>query len=572
MSQPSIDAKAGDAGTPGLRFDIVAGLTAAAVVLPKAMAYATVAGLPVAVGLYTAFVPMVIYALLGTSRVLSVSSTTTLAILAGTQLGLAVPDGDPARLVTATATLAALVGALLVLARLLKLGFVANFISAPVLTGFKAGIGLVIVLDQVPKLLGIHIAKQGFFADMLSVVQHVPGTSLLTLAVAVATFAILIGMERLWPHSPAPLVAVGGAIAASWLFGLDAKGVSTVGLIPQGFPSLTLPDLALIEQLLPGALGIALMSFTETIAAGRAFAKPADPPIDANRELVATGAANLGGALFGAMPAGGGTSQTAVVRSAGGTSQKASLVTAGTALATMLLLAPILGLLPHATLAAVVIVYSVGLIQPAEFRAIRGVRTMEFRWALIACAGVLVFGTLKGIVVAIVVSMIGLASQTAHPRVSVIGRKRGADVLRPVSPEHPDDETFEGLLIVRPEGRLFFVNAQVVSDRIRELVAQHQPRVVVLDLSRVPDIEYSALQTLMEDERRLTDSGTGVWLAGLNPGVFETVRHAGLAERLGSERMLFNARAAIARYQALQEPGGGLSTEQLRGAGQPSAQ
>ena len=192
-------------------------------------------------------------------------------------------------------------------------------------------------------------------------------------------------------------------------------------------------------------------------------------------------------------------------------------MTAGTALATMLLLAPILGLLPHATLAAVVIVYSVGLIQPAEFRAIRGVRTMEFRWALIACAGVLVFGTLKGIVVAIVVSMIGLASQTAHPRVSVIGRKRGADVLRPLSSEHPDDETFEGLLIVRPEGRLFFVNAQVVSDRIRALVAQHQPRVVVLDLSRVPDIEYSALQTLMEDERRMTDSGTGVWLAGTQP-------------------------------------------------------
>jgi MFS superfamily sulfate permease-like transporter len=323
----------------------------------------------------------------------------------------------------------------------MKLGFVASFISAPVLTGFKAGIGLVIVLDQVPKLLGIHITKQGFFADVLSVVQQLPDTSLLTLAVAAATFAILIGMERLWPHSPAPLVAVGGAIAASWFFGLTALGVSTVGLIPQGFPSLTLPDLALIEQLVPGALGIALMSFTETIAAGRAFAKPADPPIDANRELVATGAANLGGALFGAMPAGGGTSQTAVVRSAGGQSQKASLVTAGAAVATMLLLAPLLGLMPNATLAAVVIVYSVGLIEPGEFRAILKVRSMEFRWALIACVGVLVFGTLKGIVVAIIVSMVGLASQTAHPRVSVIGRKRGADVLRPLSEEH-DDETF----------------------------------------------------------------------------------------------------------------------------------
>ncbi len=267
-----------------------------------------------------------------------------------------------------------------------------------------------------------------------------------------------------------------------------------------------MPDLALVEQLLPGALGIALMSFTETIAAGRAFARPTDPPINANRELIATGAANLGGALLGAMPAGGGTSQTAVVRSAGGQSQKASLVTAGAALATMLLLAPLLGLMPNATLAAVVIVYSVGLIQPAEFRAIRSVRTMEFRWALIACVGVLVFGTLKGIVVAIIVSMIGLASQAANPRVSVIGRKRGADVLRPLSPEHPDDETFEGLLIVRPEGRLFFVNAQNVAEQISALVAQHQPRVLALDMSRVPDIEYSALQALMEGEKRVTET------------------------------------------------------------------
>jgi high affinity sulfate transporter 1 len=540
-----------------LRFDLVAGLTAAAVVLPKAMAYASVAGLPVAVGLYTAFVPMIIYALLGSSRVLSVSSTTTLAILAGTQLGLAVPDGDPAKLVTATATLTALVGVMLLVARLMRLGFVANFISTPVLTGFKAGIGLVIVLDQVPKLLGIHITKQGFFADAASVAQHIPETSLLTLAVAVATFAVLIGMERLRPHSPAPLVAVGGAIAASWYFGLQAQGVSTVGQIPQGFPSLTLPDLDLVANLLPGALGIALMSFTETIAAGRAFARPDDPPIDANRELVATGAGNLGGALLGAMPAGGGTSQTAVVRAAGGRSQKASLVTAGTAVATMLLLAPLLGLMPNATLAAVVIVYSVGLIQPAEFAAIRKVRTMEFRWALIACAGVLLFGTLKGIVVAILVSMIGLASQTAHPRVSVVGRKRGADVLRPLSPEHPDDETFEGLLILRPEGRLFFGNAQYVADQARALAAQHRPRVIALDLSRVPDLEYSALQMLVEGEKRWTEAGTVIWLVGMNPGVLETVRHSGLDQRLGRERMLFNARAAIERYQALQATAGG---------------
>ena len=546
-------------GQATLRPDIIAGLTAAAVVLPKAMAYATVAGLPVAVGLYTAFIPMIIYALLGSSRVLSVSSTTTLAILAATQLGIVVPDGDPAKLLTAVATLSALTGAILILASLLRLGFVANFISSPVLTGFKAGIGLVIVLDQVPKLLGIHITKQGFFNDAISIAQHIPDTSLMTLAVAAATLVVLIGMERLWPHSPAPLVAVGGGIAASWFFGFGGDSVNVVGLIPKGLPSLTMPDLDLVAQLLPGAVGIALMSFTESIAAGRAFAGPTEPPINANRELLASGAANLGGALFGAMPAGGGTSQTAVVRAAGGLTQKSALVTAGTAAATMLFLAPLLGLLPNATLAAVVIVYSVGLIQPAEFRAIRQVRTMEFRWAAAACLGVLIFGTLQGIVVAIIVSLIGLSSQTAHPRVHVIGRKRGADVLRPLSPEHPDDEIFEGMLILRPEGRLFFVNAQSVAEQIKTLLAQYQPKILVLDMSRVPDIEYSALQMLIDGESRHSENGITLWLAGLNPGVLEVVSHTALAERLGRERMLFNTRAAIERFQAMKSSGAATS-------------
>ena len=188
---------------------------------------------------------------------------------------------------------------------------------------------------------------------------------------------------------------------------------------------------------------------------------------------------------------------------------------------------------------------------PAEFRAIRRVRAMEFRWALVACAGVLVFGTLKGIVVAIIVSMTGLASQAAHPRVSVIGRKRGADVLRPLLPEHPDDETFQGVLIVRPEGRLFFVNAQIVGERVSALVAKHRPRVLALDMSRVSDIECSALQALIDGERRSAERVVGLCLAGLNPGVLEVVRRAGLDERLGPQRMLFNVRAAIERLQAL---------------------
>src|SRR5450631_2525475 len=285
MSKRTLRRKATRPMTPNLglssstlRADAIAGLTAAAVVLPKAMAYATVAGLSVSVGLYTAFVPLIVYALIGTSRVLSVSSTTTLAILTGAQLGLAVPDGDPVKLTVAAATLTALTGVLLIGASVLRLGFLANFISTPVLTGFKAGIGLVIVLDQVPKLVGIHITKRGFFHDIASLAQHVPEASLITVAVAAAALVALLVAERLKPHSSAPLFVVAAGIAASWFFSLPASGVATVGTIPQALPALTLPSFALVGQLLPGALGIALMSFTETIAAGRAFAAPADPP------------------------------------------------------------------------------------------------------------------------------------------------------------------------------------------------------------------------------------------------------------------------------------------------------
>ncbi|WP_148714291.1 SulP family inorganic anion transporter [Chitinolyticbacter meiyuanensis] len=533
---------------PALRLDLVAGLIAATVVLPKAMAYATVAGLPVAAGLYTALIPLVVYALLGSSRVLSVTSTTTLAILVGSELAMVVPDGNPERMLAAAATLTLLVGIVLVLASVLRLGFIANFISTPVLTGFKTGIGLVIVLDQLPKLLGVHIHKQDFFHDLLALVQSVPQTSLLTLAVALATLGLLLLMEKLWPHSPAPLVAVAGGIAATALFGLPALGVSVVGPIPQGLPALTLPDLDLVRQLIPGAVGIALMSFTESIAAARAFARDGDPYVNPNRELAATGAANAAGALLGAMPAGGGTSQTAVVRAAGAVSQRASLVTAAVALAVMLLLAPLLAKLPNATLAAVVIVYSVGLIQPGEFMAIRRVRSMEFRWALVACLGVLLFGTLQGIVIAIIVSLFGLASQSANPRLSVLGRKPGTDILRPRSDEHPEDESFGDVLVLRPEGRIFFLNAQSLADQLRAQVEAHQPRVLVLDLSAVQDVEYSALQMLVEAEDKLAALGIVYCLAGLNPGVLDAVRHTTLAERLGRERLLFNAQAAIDQY------------------------
>lgn len=537
-----------------IRFDVIAGLTAAAVVIPKAMAYATIAGLPVQVGLYTAFLPMVIYALLGTSRPLSVSTTTTLAILAAAELGQAVPDGNPASLLTASATLTLLVGVILVLAAVLRLGFVANFISEPVLIGFKAGIGLVIVLDQVPKLLGIHFQKGGFFQNLLAIIRNVPDASIATVAVGAAMVVILLAFEHLLPRAPAPLIAVGGGIAGMSLFGLQAYGVRAVGQVPTGLPSLTLPDFSLITELWPAAVGIALMSFTETIAAGRAFAGSGEPVPKPNRELLATGLANAGGALLGAMPAGGGTTQTAVNRMAGARTQAAELVTAAGTLVTMLLLAPFIGQMPEATLAAVVIVYSIGLIKPLEFQTILKVRRTEFIWALVALAGVVLLGTLKGILVAIVVSLIALAHQVADPPVHVLGRKPGTNVFRPRSKEHPEDETFPGLLLVRTEGRIFFANAARIAEKMKPIVAEAKPKVVALDLGGVFDLEYTALKMLMEAEQRHRERGVLLWLVGLNPRVLAMVQHSPLGERLGRERMFFNLEQAIAKYQTLETP------------------
>ena len=530
------------------RLDILAGLTAAAVVVPKALAYATIAGLPVQIGLYTAAIPMAVYALLGTSRVLSVSTTTTIAILTGAELARVTPGGG-AELVAASATLALLVGGILLLASALRLGFVANFISEPVLTGFKSGIGLVIVVDQIPKLLGIHIDKAGFFRDLFSIVRHLPETSLVTLVLALAVLASIFLLHKFLPHAPAPLIAIGLAIAASAVLSLDQAGVAVIGAVPGGLPTFVRPRFEILWAMWPAAAGIALMSFTESIAAARAFANPGESRPQPNRELLATGVANVAGGLLGAMPAGGGTSQTAVNRQAGAQTSLASLVTSAMAIATLLVLGPLIGLMPQAALAAVVVAYSVGLIQPVEFREIRTVRRTEFRWAVIACVGVVLLGTLQGILVAVIASLLALAQQAYHPTVHVLGRKRGTDVFRPRSVEHPDDESWPGLLIVRIEGRAFFLNAERIGDRLWPLVDEAKPSVLLIDGRGLIDLEYTALKMLIEAEERLRRQGVTVWMASLTPEVLKVVQQSPLGRTLGRERMFFNVQSAVQRYE-----------------------
>ena len=530
-----------------LRHDLLAGLTTAAVVIPQSMAYAALAGLPVEVGLYASLTPMVVYALLGTSRILSVSVTSTISLLTATVLAASVSTADSGEILVAAGTLAVLVGILLILAGIFRLGFLANFISVPVLAGFKAGIGVAILVGQIGKALGYSVPKGGFVVTVLATIQGMQDANWSAILITLLVLAILVLLPHFNRRIPAALLAVAVAILAAFMLNQMGAGVKLVGTIPPGLPSFQMPDLNLLRTLLPGALGIALISFIESIAAARAFAEQGDPAVDADQELLALGLANLAGGLFQAFPGGGGTSQTAVNKESGARTQVAALGTALTVMLTLLFLAPLVGLIPDPALAALVLMAAAGLINLGEFRAISQYRSVELIWALVAFGGVLMLGTLGGILVAVAVSVLMLMHAANHPPAYEVGRKPGTHTFRSLE-DHPDDETFPGLLILRTEGSMNFASMPHARDEMQRLVVESEPRVVILECSAIPDFEYSALMVLTEAESKLARVGISLWLVGLNPEPFQRIRASPLGQRLGDERIYPNLQRAVSFY------------------------
>jgi len=349
---------------------------------------------------------------------------------------------------------------------------------------------------------------------------------------------------------PAPLVAVVGGIVASGLLEFGKSGVATVGSMPAGLPGFHFPGLSMIDQLWPAAIGIALMSFTETVAVGRAFAAAGEPRPDPDQELRAIGLANLAASVFHSIPVGGGTSQTAVNCRAGAKTQVSQLATAMVTVLACLFLAPLIGLMPQATLAAVVIATAVGLLSPKELIMIRHIRHMEFWWGVCAVFGVIFLGTLQGILAAVVISLTALVYETNRAPVYQLVRKPGTNIFRPRSAEHPEDEKIPGLLIVRPQARMYFANAQRAGDQMWSLVHETNPRVIVIDCSGIPDLEYTALRMLIGGEEKLRAAGIELWMAGLTPSALEMVRRSALGDRLGRERMCFDVPQAVSRFQS----------------------
>lgn len=531
-----------------LRSDIVAGLTTAALVIPQSMAYAVIAGLPVETGLYTALAAMLAYPLLGSSRPLSVSTTSAIAMLTAAiiiTVSTQMPDVNAPSI---AASLALLVGIFLILARILRLGFLANFISLPVLIGFKTGVGVVILIGQLKSALGVQVTSHTTIGILLELPGVLGATHIPTLLITLAGVVILLVLPKFLPKLSAPLAWVILSIIASYALGLTALGVKVTGAFPSGLPAPALPDISLFSLLWPAALGIALMSFTESVAAARSFCQRDDTPINANQELLAIGAANVASAMLGGLPSGGGTSQTAVANSANARTQLAQWAGVILILLTFLLLSDALAFLPKPALAALILVTAISMIKPETFRAIARIRKTELMWALATLAGVILLGTLNGILIAVAISILTLIYQANHPTVYAVGYNRKKDIFRRIG-EYAEDETYPGLLMLRTEGRITFASAANTAEKMQALIAENQPKVIVLECSAIPDIEYTALMMLTEAEENLRARGINLWLAALNPDLLKTVRRTALGAALGNDRMFFNLRKALNVWQ-----------------------
>lgn len=535
-----------------LRADVVAGIAAGLVVVPQAMAYATIADLPVQVGLYTCMVPMAVYALLGGSRVLSVSTTSTIATLtASTLVAAAVASGSDDGLADLS-TLVLLTGLILLAARLFRLGPLVDNISEAVITGLKVGVGLTVAAGQLPKVLGIDGAADGdsFFAELSFAVRHLGDAHGTTVLLSAGTIVVLLGLSRVLPQIPAPLVAVAGGILLVALFGLDDHGVALIAEVPSGLPAPALPAFDRMDALLPGAIAIALMAYLETVSVARTVRGPSDPSIDNDQELTANGIAAVAGAFFGSLPPAGGFSQTAVNQRAGARTQVSGLVTVGLAVAAALFLGPVLDDLPEATLGAMVIVAVVGLIKPADFAFLARFDRLELFVAVVTAAVGLTFGLLIAVAVGVAANLLLVLRELNHADV---------DELRPLAdggslvPAAAGLDPIPGMLILRIGAPIYTANARGVQGKILDRVAAASPApsVVLVDATVVGVLSVTGLTVFRELEQRLDEQGIELWFSSLPPRALLQAHQLPGWDRLADGGRLHPTAAdAVIAYQA----------------------
>jgi sulfate permease, SulP family len=516
--------------------DGLAGLAVWAVMVPEAMAYAGIVGVPPITGLYTLVPPLIVYALLGTSRLLVVGPDTATGLISALTVGGIAIQGT-ADFNALTSTLAVLIGGFFLLFGALRMGWVAAFIPTPVMRGFIEGLVCVTIIGQVPHLLGIEGTSGNFFTKLWLVLRHLPDVSVAPGLTGLLSLAAMLLVRRLAPRVPAALVVAVVATIAIGLLGGKAAGVSVVGDLPSGLPHLVLPNLdpAILKELVPGALAIVLVGYAEALGGAKAAAMQGGGDIDPNQELIAHGPANMLSGLFGGFLVVGSLSKTSVVIAAGARTQLANLVAAVCCFLTLVVLTPLFRGMPHPALAAIVIAAMLHLSKPSYLGDLLARSRWEFGLAAIVIAGELTLGVPHGIALGVALSLLTLIYRTSHPEGAVLGQLPGSEAYRDVR-RHPEALTFPGLLIWRAGGDLFFASIGHLDAGLNAALAAARPpaKHVLVDADSVNFIDTSACDALLNSIKQLQSQGITLGFARVRDEVRERMRLGGLEALIGS--------------------------------------
>jgi SulP family sulfate permease len=532
-----------------LRFDVIAGATIWGLLVPEMIAYAGLAGLPPQAGLYTLLVTLAAYAIFGTSRHMVVAGTSAAAVLLASGIADRNPTspGDYAAL---AAGLVLLLGLLFLAAGFLRLGFIAQFLSRPVMEGFVFGLAIFVTVSQLPKLFGVEEGDGDTIRQFFHLLGELGDASGATVVVGIGALALLFGAERFAPRLPGGLIALVLGILVSWALDLSEHGVAVVGTVPSGLPSVGIPDIAASDALalIAAAGGMALVIFSESLGAAETFAAKHGYEIDSNQELIALGVANVGSGLVGGLAAGGSLSQTAVNEGAGARSEVSPLVATVLAVITILFLTPVFQDLPEAVLAALIIHAVSHLMRVSIFRRYYAERRPEFWLGLATLVGVITLDVLPGLVIGVVSMLLLMVYSASRPRLSVVGAVPGAPGAYGDVGRHPDYAQVPGLLVLRLEAPLFYANASLVRERVRTLVgaADPTPRAVILDAGANGDeLDITAAEALTRLVTELHGAGVDIALAEVRHPVREMARRSGLLEALGEDRIFHTIQEAV---------------------------
>ena len=534
-----------------LRADLVAGVVLAAILVPQGMAYAELAGLPAVTGLYTTIACLVGYALFGPSRVLVLGPDSSISPLILAAITPLLAGGDPATAIALAGMLAVLVGLTEIGLGLGKLGFVADLLSKEVQVGYMNGLAITIIVGQLPKLFGFSTNADSFLKEIRLFVEGLDQTQTTTLIVGVAVLALLLMLPRVTTRLPAVLVAVVAATVVSAVFGLSEHGVSTVGALPKGVPTPSIPwtKAGDVGPLLIAAVGITLVSLTDTIATATSFAARRGDEVEPNQEMIGMGAANIAAGLFQGFAVSTSGSRTAVAEQSGAKSQLTGVVGAGLVAVLLLFANSLLADLPQAALAAVVIVAALSLMDVGVLRRYLQVRRSAFVVSLVATSGVMLLGVLQGILVAVVLAILLFFRRNWWPHGAVLGRVEGIEGWHDVA-KHPGAEQIPGIVVYRWEAPLFFANAGSFREQIRKIVRERKPDWVVLQCEAITDVDVTAAEMLEQLDNELNAARTHLAFAEMRGRLQDLTLRYGLLETLDREHFYPTLETALEEIHA----------------------